>query len=116
MQSIQNSDFVDQHNSSFSGIRFLVDALDRKTGVLLDLSEHQTLWNAIEADFDAPLSVQFVVNHQGDRTAVILDFEQHGDIWEDVYDHLVADSRSNEPIISLEAVKASLFEQSQRCE
>lgn len=112
MQSI----FVDQHNPPFSGIRFLVDALDRKTGVLIDLSEHQSLWNAIESDFDAPLTVQFAVNHQGHRTAVILDFEQHGDVWEDIYDHLIADSRFDETPVSLETVKALLLEQSQRCE
>ena len=55
--------------------------------------------------------IQFIVNEKGDRTSVLIDLREHGDLWEDIYDTLVAQSRTEEPRESLESVKRRLREQ-----
>ena len=55
--------------------------------------------------------IQFIVNEKGDRTSVLIDLKEHGDLWEDIYDTLVAQSRTEEPRESLESVKRRLREQ-----
>lgn len=37
--------------------------------------------------------VSYLVNDAGKKTAVVLDLRKHRRIWEDVYDHMLVESR-----------------------
>lgn len=52
--------------------------------------------------------IQFVTDDKGRKVAVQIDLRKYGAIWEDIYDNLVAESRKNEPRVSLESVKKRL--------
>jgi hypothetical protein len=55
--------------------------------------------------------IHFVIDEQGKKTAVQIDLKKHGELWEDIYDSLIAQSRTNEPRESLEDVRKKLIEQ-----
>lgn len=52
--------------------------------------------------------IQFIVNPDGKKTAVVIDLAQHAETWEDFYDGLVAESRRDEPTVSLEEVQKEM--------
>ncbi|MCP4426107.1 MAG: hypothetical protein GY803_16565 [Chloroflexi bacterium] len=52
--------------------------------------------------------IQFVVDDRGDKTAVLIDLKKYGDIWEDIYDRLLAYSRTDDPRESIESVREKL--------
>lgn len=52
--------------------------------------------------------IQFKVDSSGKKRAVVIDLDTHGDIWEDFYDMILVEQRKNEPVESLEEVKARL--------
>ena len=52
--------------------------------------------------------VSYLVDDAGRKTGVILDLRKHRRIREDIYDHLLIDSRRNEPRYSLEEVRRRL--------
>ncbi len=52
--------------------------------------------------------IQFQVDSSGKKRAVVIDLDTHGDIWEDFYDMILVEQRENEPVESLEEVKARL--------
>ena len=52
--------------------------------------------------------INFVTNEKGKKIAVLIDLEKNSELWEDIYDTLVARSRSREPRESLESVKKRL--------
>jgi hypothetical protein len=51
---------------------------------------------------------QFVVDERGNKTAVVIDLKKNAELWEDFYDRAVAESRADEPRLSLESVKNRL--------
>jgi len=52
--------------------------------------------------------ISFVTDEKGKKIAVQIDLKKNPGLWEDIYDSLVADSRSREPREPLEAVKKRL--------
>jgi len=58
--------------------------------------------------------VSYLVDDAGKKTGVILDLRKHRRIWEDIYDHLLIDSRSNERRYSLEEVRKRLARRSRQ--
>jgi len=52
--------------------------------------------------------VQFVSDEEGRKTGVLINLKIHQQIWEDLYDTLVAESRKDEPRITLEELKKRL--------
>jgi hypothetical protein len=50
--------------------------------------------------------LQFIVDDTGQKTAAIINLKKWGELWEDFYDVLVSESRSNEPTISWQKLKA----------
>jgi hypothetical protein len=52
--------------------------------------------------------IQFVIDEKGDKTAVLIDLKKYGDIWEDIYDRLLAQSRTDDPRDSIESVREKL--------
>jgi len=52
--------------------------------------------------------IQFVVDESGGKTAVIVDLKRRRRLWEDMYDRLLAESRKNEPRVSLDQVNRAL--------
>jgi len=52
--------------------------------------------------------INFVTNEKGKKIAVLIDLEKNSELWEDIYDTLVARSRSREPRESLKFVKKRL--------
>lgn len=55
--------------------------------------------------------IQYVTDQDGRRVAVIIDLERYGDLWEDLYDTILARTRSEEPRESLDSVRNLLREQ-----
>lgn len=56
--------------------------------------------------------IQYLTNDKGEKVAVQIDLRRHGDLWEDVYDILIARSRSDEIRESLVSVKNQQVNQS----
>ena len=83
-QAYQNNNL-----SSLPGVQFLRDHHQRRTGVLLDLQQHQSLWNEIIKDNSALDQLQFLMDHQGHYLAVILNFKEHLSLWQTIYDRLI---------------------------
>jgi hypothetical protein len=54
--------------------------------------------------------VQFVTDTEGRKVAVLLDLLEWGELWEDIYDHMIANSRKGEPSKTLEEFEAELQE------
>jgi hypothetical protein len=52
--------------------------------------------------------IQFVTNDKGKKVAVLIDLARHGEMWEDIYDHLVAESRAHEKSVPFAVVKRRL--------
>jgi len=52
--------------------------------------------------------INFVTDEKGKKIAVQIDLEKNAELWEDIYDSLIARSRSKEPRESLESVKMRL--------
>jgi hypothetical protein len=52
--------------------------------------------------------IQFVTDAEGRRVAVQLDLKEWGELWEDIYDNIVADSRTGESTMPLEEFEAEL--------
>jgi hypothetical protein len=52
--------------------------------------------------------IQFVTDSDGNRVAVLLDLNQWSELWEDIYDNIVAETRREEPKISLDEFEAEL--------
>jgi len=52
--------------------------------------------------------IQFVTDSDGNRVAVLLDLGKWSELWEDIYDNIVADSRSEEPRASLAEFESEL--------
>jgi hypothetical protein len=52
--------------------------------------------------------INFVTDEKGKKIAVQIDLEKNAELWEDIYDSLVARSRSKEPRESLASVKKRL--------
>ena len=52
--------------------------------------------------------ISFLTDEKGKKIAVQIDLEKNGELWEDIYDSLIARSRSKEPRESLESVKKRL--------
>jgi hypothetical protein len=52
--------------------------------------------------------VQFLVDGSGVASAVLLDLKKHRRLWEDMYDHMLAESRKDEPRETLEQVTKRL--------
>lgn len=55
--------------------------------------------------------IQFVTNSKGKKVAVQIDLKRYGHVWEDIYDNLLAQSRSKEPRVSWKTVKNTLKKQ-----
>lgn len=51
--------------------------------------------------------IQYLIDSRGRKKAVQIDLEKHGDLWEDFHDIIMAQSRENEPRVSLESVLQS---------
>ena len=83
-QAYQNNNL-----SSLAGVQFLRDCHQRKTGVLLDLQEHQKLWNEVIGENSILEQLQFLTDHQGHYLAVILNFKEHLSLWQSIYDRLI---------------------------
>jgi hypothetical protein len=83
-QSYQNNNL-----SPLSGVQFLRDYHQRRTGVLLDLEEHQELWDEVIKDNAVLDQLQFLIDHQGHYLAVILNFKDHLPLWQTIYDRLI---------------------------
>ncbi|MGD0389855.1 MAG: hypothetical protein ABSC42_12975 [Tepidisphaeraceae bacterium] len=58
--------------------------------------------------------VSYLVDDAGRKTGVILDLRKHRRIWEDIFDHLLIDSRRNEPRYPLEEVRQRLARRSRK--
>ena len=52
--------------------------------------------------------INFVMDEKGRRIAVQIDLKKNRELWEDIYDSIIARSRSDEPRESLESVKKRL--------
>lgn len=52
--------------------------------------------------------INYVTDEKGRKIAVLIDLEKNRELWEDIYNSLVARSRSGEPRESLESVKKRL--------
>ncbi len=52
--------------------------------------------------------INFVTDEKGKKIAVLINLEKKGELWEDIYDTLIAESRSKEPRESLESVKKAI--------
>jgi hypothetical protein len=52
--------------------------------------------------------IQFVTDTEGHKVAVLLDLKEWGELWEDIYDNIVADSRTGEPTVDLDNFEAEL--------
>jgi hypothetical protein len=52
--------------------------------------------------------IRYVTDEKGRRVAVQIDLETHAELWEDIQDVLVAESRKNEPRVSLEEMEEEL--------
>ena len=52
--------------------------------------------------------ISFVTDENGKKIAVQIDLEKNRELWEDIYDSLIARSRSGEPRESLKSVKKRL--------
>jgi len=83
-QAYQNNNL-----SSLSGVQFLRDYHQRRTGVLLDLQKHQKLWEEVIKDNAVLDQLQFLMDHQGHYLAVILNFKDHLPLWQTIYDRLI---------------------------
>jgi hypothetical protein len=53
--------------------------------------------------------IRYLTDDQNRRVAVQIDLTRFGDIWEDIYDALVAASRSNEPTHDWQQVRDELL-------
>lgn len=69
------------------GVQFVVNKQGIKTGVLIDLNEHQNLLNDVLAQFNFA-NVQYVINHQGHQIAILLNFKEDLPLWQKIYDDL----------------------------
>lgn len=70
------------------GVQFVVNKYDIKTGVLIDLSEHQNLLDDVLAQFNFTDELQYVIDHKGDRVAILLNFKEYLPLWQKIYDNL----------------------------
>ena len=52
--------------------------------------------------------IQFVTDSEGHKVAVLLDLKEWSELWEDIYDNILAESRSGEPKLSLAEFEAEL--------
>ena len=65
------------------GIRFVMDSVGRKVGVLLDLSHYQEVWEEYSKDFDLS-EFQFLGTRSGDYCAVLLEIDRHLKLWQGI--------------------------------
>ena len=52
--------------------------------------------------------IQFVTDSEGHKVAVLLDLKEWSELWEDIYDNILAESRSDEPKLSLAEFESEL--------
>jgi hypothetical protein len=52
--------------------------------------------------------IQFLFDAEGKETAVLINLRHNRRLWEDIYDVMVADSRTDEPRVAWEDVKRRL--------
>ena len=50
--------------------------------------------------------IHYVVDDAGEKRAVLIDLTEWGEVWEDIYDVLVSQSRSNEPTVPWDRLRA----------
>ena len=82
-----------RHNNlpTLPGIQFFTDERGRKTAVLVDLKQHQSLWKEIADKNRFDSNFQFLTDNLGEKIAVLLDFNQHLEVWQYMYDRLIAE-------------------------
>lgn len=74
--------------SALIGIQFVVDSQGKKTGVLIDLNEYQTIIDKYLTE-ELSETVYYLVDKQGSQKAIFLNFEDHLSLWEQIYDQMI---------------------------
>lgn len=69
-------------------IQFVVDSQGRKTGVLMDLHEYQTIIDEYLTE-ELSETVYYLVDKQGNQKAIFLNFKEHLSPWEQIYDQII---------------------------
>ncbi len=73
---------------TLTGIQFVVDSRGKKTGVLIDLHEYQTLIDEYLTE-ELSETVYYLVDKQGSQKAILLNFKNHLSLWENIYDQMI---------------------------
>jgi hypothetical protein len=55
--------------------------------------------------------ILYLIDDKNKKRYVQIDLEKYGEIWEDFYDLIIANSRENEPTITLEELEKELKEE-----
>lgn len=72
---------------ALTGIQFVVDSQGKKTGVLINLHEHQTIIDEYLTE-ELSETVCYLVDKQGNQKAILLNFKDHLSLWEKIYDQM----------------------------